>query len=90
MSVQRLEYIGSKFKLLDWITEKIKEKTVIEGKVFGDLFSGTGIVGHHFRKLGCVTIVNDAELYSRIIGHAMSISATFFPVFGKPIQPQKG
>ena len=38
MSVQRLEYIGSKFKLLDWITEKIKEKTEIEGKVFGDLF----------------------------------------------------
>jgi len=74
MSVQRLEYIGSKFKLLDWITEKIKEKTEIEGKVFGDLFSGTGIVGHHFRKLGSVTIVNDAELYSRIIGHAMTIS----------------
>lgn len=74
MSVQRLEYIGSKFKLLDWITEKIKEKTEIEGKVFGDLFSGTGIVGHHFRKLGCVTLVNDAETYSRIIGHAMTIS----------------
>ena len=74
MSVQRLEYIGSKFKLIDWITEKIKDRTEIKGKVFGDLFSGTGIVGHHFRKLGCVTIINDAELYSRVIGHAMTIS----------------
>ena len=75
--IYRLNYIGSKFQLLDWIEEQIKEKTGLssfEGKVVGDLFSGTGIVSYHFRKKGAITVSNDAELYSSIITHAFSLS----------------
>ena len=73
----RLNYIGSKFQLLDWITEAIKEKTgwtSFQDKTVADLFTGTGIVSYHFRKLGATTISNDAELYSSVIAHAFTRS----------------
>ena len=75
--IYRLNYIGSKFQLLDWIEEQIKEKTgwaSFKDKVVGDLFSGTGIVSYHFRKKGAITVSNDAELYSSIITHAFALS----------------
>lgn len=75
--IYRLNYIGSKFQLLDWIEEQIKEKTSLtsfEGKLVGDLFSGTGIVSYHFRKKGSITVSNDVELYSSIITHAFALS----------------
>ena len=75
--VYRLNYIGSKFQLLDWITGIIKDKTgwtSFANKRIGDMFAGTGIVSYHFRKhLACV-ISNDAELYSSIITHALTRS----------------
>jgi adenine-specific DNA-methyltransferase len=51
----RLNYIGSKFQLLDWVTSSIKEKTGFESfndKTIADLFSGTGVCAYHFRKSG--------------------------------------
>lgn len=39
-----------------------------------DLFSGTGVVSHHFRLQGAVVYSNDAELYSSIITHAFTRS----------------
>jgi adenine-specific DNA-methyltransferase len=74
--VQRLNYIGSKYKLLDWIFEHIENKTgyELEGKYIADLFAGTGIVSHYLRNLGCIVISNDAELYSYIITSALSQS----------------
>ena len=72
-SVQRLNYIGSKFQLLDWLTETILAKTGwcgFAGRRVADLFSGTGIVAHHFRLLGASVLANDAELYSSVITHA--------------------
>jgi len=75
--IYRLNYIGSKFQLLDWIEEQIKEKTgwaSFKDKVVGDLFSGTGIVSYHFRKKEAITVSNDAELYSSIITHAFALS----------------
>ena len=75
--IYRLNYIGSKFQLLEWIEEQIKEKTgwaSFKDKVVGDLFSGTGIVSYHFRKKGAITVSNDAELYSSIITHAFALS----------------
>ena len=71
--VQRLNYIGSKFQLLDWISETILEKTGytgFQGLKVADLFSGTGIVGHFFRGKGACVVANDAEPYSAIITHA--------------------
>jgi adenine-specific DNA-methyltransferase len=86
--IHRLNYIGSKFQLLDWITENIKEKTgwaSLANKTVADLFAGTGVVSYHFRtNLGgaptttttttTTVISNDAELYSSIITHAFTRS----------------
>lgn len=74
----RLNYIGSKFKLLEWITQEIKEKTgwqTFQEKRIADLFAGTGIVSYHFRTLGAKVLSNDAELYSAIITKAMTLCA---------------
>jgi adenine-specific DNA-methyltransferase len=74
---QRLNYIGSKFQLLDWITTTIREKTgwqTFEDRVIADLFGGTGIVSHHFRTLGATVKSNDAELFSSIITRAFTKS----------------
>ena len=75
--IYRLNYIGSKFKLLEWITDNMKEKTgwsSFANKIIGDLFAGTGIVSYHFRKNMARVISNDAELYSSIITHAFTRS----------------
>jgi adenine-specific DNA-methyltransferase len=75
--IYRLNYIGSKFQLLDWITNNMKEKTgwtSFADKRIGDMFSGTGIVSYHFRKHNAIVISNDAELYSSIITHAFTHS----------------
>lgn len=73
----RLNYIGSKYQLLEWLTDSIKEKTgwsSLANKRFADIFAGTGIVSHHFRLQGCKVVSNDAELYSSIISHAFTKS----------------
>jgi len=75
--IYRLNYIGSKFQLLEWITNNMKEKTgwtSFANKIIGDLFAGTGIVSYHFRKNLARVISNDAELYSSIITHAFTCS----------------
>ena len=75
--IHRLNYIGSKFQLLEWLTANIKEKTgwtTFEDKTIGDMFAGTGIVSYHFRKQKARVISNDAELYSSIITHAFTRS----------------
>ena len=75
--IYRLNYIGSKFQLLDWITTNMKEKTgwtSFANKTIGDMFAGTGIVSYHFRKNLAKVISNDAELYSSIITHAFTRS----------------
>jgi adenine-specific DNA-methyltransferase len=36
-----MNYIGSKYKLSNWIKEEINKKISIKGKIFCDLFAGT-------------------------------------------------
>jgi len=75
--IHRLNYIGSKFQLLDWLTTIMKETTgwtSFAGKTVADLFAGTGIVSYHFRKQSVRVLSNDAELYSSIIAHAFTRS----------------
>jgi adenine-specific DNA-methyltransferase len=75
--IQRLNYIGSKYQLLHWIDQSVRDATGwndYSAKRICDLFSGTGVVSHYFRQKGAITIANDAELYSSIISHALSIS----------------
>ena len=81
---KRLNYIGSKFQLLDWITSSMNAKTGLFGGsgsspsrpiTVADIFAGTGIVSYHFRtKYGAKVISNDAELYSSVITHAFTCS----------------
>lgn len=76
-AIQRLDYIGSKYQLLEWLTANIQEKTgwaTLEGKKVADLFGGTGVVSYHFRRLGASVISNDRELYSSCITKAFTIS----------------
>jgi adenine-specific DNA-methyltransferase len=96
--IHRLNYIGSKFQLLDWMTTNIKEKTgwaTFEDKTIGDMFAGTGIVSYHFRKQKARVISNDAELYSSIITHAFTRSVytemckSLIAEFQKDIQDNK-
>jgi adenine-specific DNA-methyltransferase len=96
--IHRLNYIGSKFQLLDWITANIKEKTgwtSFESKTIADIFAGTGIVSYHFRKNMAKVISNDAELYSSIITHAFTRSIytescrNIIDAFQKDIQENK-
>jgi adenine-specific DNA-methyltransferase len=75
--IKRLNYIGSKFQLLDWITQHILEHTKwtsFEDKIIADLFAGTGVVSYHFRNLNSIVISNDSELYSHIITFAFTKS----------------
>ena len=66
----KLNYIGSKYKLLSFLYSNIKKYTTIEGKTFGDLFAGTSSVGFFFRKLGANVVSNDTETYSFILSQA--------------------
>ena len=64
----RLNYIGSKYSLLDFIEESIIEITGSDtDKVFCDLFAGTGSVGRHFKTLGYKVVANDIQNYSYVI-----------------------
>lgn len=77
VALKRLNYIGSKYQLIDWLFDNILEKTgfnSFENVSVGDLFSGTGIVSYRLRKLGAKTITSDAELYSAVIAGAMARS----------------
>ena len=75
--IQRLNYIGSKYQLLGWLTDYMKEKTgftSFQNKTVADLFAGTGVVSHHFRLQGATVYTNDSELYSAVIAHAFTRS----------------
>lgn len=77
IKICRLNYIGSKFQLLDWILETILETTgweSFEYKTIADLFAGTGIVSYHFRTHNSRVLSNDAEYYSYVIAYAFTQS----------------
>lgn len=56
--INNRRYIGSKFKMLDFIKETIKKEN-IEFTSFLDLFGGTGIVGDCFNDENTIVYVND-------------------------------
>ncbi len=65
-----MNYIGSKYSLLDFIHKTISEVTGYasgDGFIFADLFAGTGVVGASYRKEGCYVISNDIQYYSYVI-----------------------
>lgn len=68
-----MNYIGSKFSLLDFLHDTILKVSGFkdgDSFVFADLFAGTGVVGAYYKKLGCTVLSNDIQYYSySIIKH---------------------
>ena len=64
-----MNYIGSKYKLSDFISSSVKSIVGddLSGKIFCDLFAGTGIVGRNFKKEVKKVISNDMEFYSYVL-----------------------
>lgn len=65
-----MNYIGSKYSLLDFIHRTISDVTGYKSGddyIFADLFAGTGVVGASYRKEGCKVISNDIQYYSYVI-----------------------
>ena len=64
-----LNYIGSKHSLLSFLDSSIEEATGGDQglNTFGDFFSGSGVVGEHFKKKGYSVIANDTQYYSYVI-----------------------
>ena len=64
-----MNYIGSKYKLSDFISSSVKSIVGddLTDKIFCDLFAGTGIVGRNFKKEVKKVISNDMEFYSYVL-----------------------
>ena len=64
-----MNYIGSKYKLSYFISSSVKSIVGedLSGKIFCDLFAGTGVVGRNFKKEVKKVISNDMEFYSYVL-----------------------
>lgn len=65
-----MNYIGSKYSLLEFIESSIIEVVGdenLKNYIFGDLFAGTVVVGGKFRSRGCKVISNDIQYYSYVL-----------------------
>ena len=74
--MNRIGYIGSKYKLKDWIFEEIEKRTDSTYTKFADLFAGSCIMTHEAleRKYECFS--NDLEPYSYIIANGLKCNFT--------------
>lgn len=63
-----MNYIGSKYSILDYIDETIEDFVNPQDKniTFCDIFSGTSTVGKYFKKKGYSIIANDIQYYSYV------------------------
>ena len=64
-----MNYIGSKQSLMGFLTDTITDVvgTDAQGKVFADLFAGTGAVGTEFKRRGYRVLANDIQEYSYVL-----------------------
>jgi len=64
-----MNYIGSKHKLANFIKSTIYSVVGedLSGKIFCDIFAGTGIVGRNFKTEVKKVIANDCEYYSYVL-----------------------
>lgn len=75
-----MRYLGSKIKLLNTIEDIIK-KYNIEGKVFADLFAGTGCIGDYFKDR--YTIQSNDFLYFSYVMNRAKLENSKVPGFEK-------
>lgn len=79
-----MRYYGNKTKLLDFISTTAEPLIKSKNKVFFDLFSGTTVVGQHFKRLDYQVISNDWLFFSYVLATAtigINIQPTFSKVF---------
>ena len=62
-----MNYIGSKYSLIDFLQASIMDFAGTKNSVFADLFAGTGVVGVNFKKQGYEIISNDIQYYSFVL-----------------------
>ena len=63
-----MNYIGSKYSLLEFLVNTIQSVVGVNNNlVFADLFAGTGVVGCKFKELGFQVISNDIQYYSYVL-----------------------
>jgi len=63
-----MNYIGSKQKLLPFITDSIQETVgSFQNKTFAEVFGGTGVVSRYFKNKVKSLIANDLESYSYVL-----------------------
>ncbi len=63
-----MNYIGAKNKLLPFLDTNITNTVgSLKGKVFCDIFAGTGAVGRYFKTRVSKIIANDMEFYSYVL-----------------------
>lgn len=69
-----MNYIGSKYSLIGFLTNSIDKTLKLYNEtrnpsemVFADLFSGTGVVSASFKKQGYSIIANDIQYFSYVI-----------------------
>lgn len=64
-----MNYIGSKYSLMDFLIEAITSVVGenADNRSFADLFAGTGVVGSTFKQKGYNIIANDIQYYSYVL-----------------------
>lgn len=65
-----MNYIGSKYSLLDFIEnviENVSGYKTGDNCVFADIFAGTGVVGSAYKGKGAYVIANDIQYYSYVL-----------------------
>jgi adenine-specific DNA-methyltransferase len=75
-----MNYIGSKHKLSQFIFKAVTQTcgNDLVGKIFCDLFAGTGIVGRKFKPYVKQVIANDVEYYSYVLNRNYIGNTTSF------------
>lgn len=73
--INNRKYLGSKYRLLDFIDSVVIKNCGKKIDVFLDIFSGTGVVANHFRKYSKKIIANDL-LYSNYIINKVFLNST--------------
>jgi adenine-specific DNA-methyltransferase len=64
---REMRYYGGKEKLLDFIHEEVMALELPTNSRFCDLFSGTAVVGRHFKKFGFDVTANDFLYFAKCL-----------------------
>lgn len=84
-----MRYYGGKEKLLEFIESEVRNLELPKTPVFCDLFSGTAVVGRHFKKCGFNVITNDYLHFAKCLATArvkLSVAPKFEGISVDPFE----